>query len=404
MAALSGREIVIVAVLGVMTFSGPLAIHFFLPAVPLLKQEFGVSSAVAQAAFSVTLFVMALSTLAYGSLCDRFGRRVVLIGGLTLFIVGSLQCAFSQSMASLIVGRLLQAFGAGCGLVLSRAIAHDVFGAGSFVRIIAYLAMAYSLGPMIAPPIGGFLVDHIGWRAIFAAAAAAVAITLVLSLVVLPREHRRTAGIGRRESLIGGYARLFRDARFCGFVIQPAFGSGAFFAHAAAASFLMNELLHRPPSEFGIYFVFFPVGYWFGTLITSRLGGRNTTEAMVASGATITFLAAAALALCILAGWLTPLTLFVPGFFLTLGQGLSLPNAQAGAINIDKTMAGTAAGIGLFLQFFTGAASSELTGLIADGTARPMIAVVLGSATIELVAGVVPWIIGRRRLAASGGA
>jgi len=397
MAALSGREVVIVAVLGTMTFSGPLAIHFFLPAVPLLKQEFGVGSAVAQAAFSVTLFVMALSTLAYGSLSDRFGRRVVLIGGLLLFIVGSLQCALSHSMASLIVGRLLQAFGAGCGLVLSRAIAHDVFGADGFVRIIAYLTMAYSLGPMIAPPIGGLLVDSIGWRAIFAAAAATVAVTLVLALVVLPASDRRPSVAGRKESLIGGYARLFRNARFCGFVFQSAFGSGAFFAHAAAATFLMNELLHRPASEFGLYFIFFPVGYWFGTLAASRLGGRVAIEIMVAAGATITFLAAVALAACILAGWMTPLTLFVPGFFLTLGQGISLPNAQAGAIGIDRTMAGTAAGIGLFLQFFTGAATSQLTGLIADGTAHPMIAVVLGSATLEVIAGAIPWLARRKR-------
>jgi DHA1 family bicyclomycin/chloramphenicol resistance-like MFS transporter len=399
MAALTAREIVIVAVLGTMTLSGPLAVHFFLPAVPQLKQDFGVSSAVAEAAFSVTLFVLALSTLAYGSLSDRFGRRMVLTGGLLLFIVGSVQCALSHSIASLIVGRLLQAFGAGCGLVLSRAIAHDVFGDSGFVRIIAYLTMAYSLGPMIAPPIGGVLVDSVGWRAIFAAAAVTVAITLALSLVVLPPGERPSGAARRKESLFRGYARLLANVRFCGFVFQPAFGSGAFFAHAAAATFLMTELLHRPASEFGLYFVFFPVGYWFGTLAASRLGGRVTMEVMVAAGAIVTFLAAAALAGCILAGWLTPLTLFVPGFFLTLGQGASLPNAQAGAIATDTTLAGTAAGLALFLQFFAGATTSQLTGLIADGTARPMIAIVLGSATLEVVAGVIPWLV-RNRTAA----
>lgn len=400
MAALNGREIVIVAVLGTMTLSGPLAVHFFLPAVPQLKHEFGVSSAVAEAAFSVTLFVLALSTLAYGSLSDRFGRRVVLIGGLLLFIVGSVQCTLSHSITGLIVGRLVQAFGAGCGLVLSRAIAHDVFGDSGFVRIMAYLTMAYSLGPMIAPPIGGLLVDSIGWRAIFAAAAIAVAITLALSLIVLPAGDSRPAVSHRKESLIRGYVRLFRSIRFCGFVFQPAFGSGAFFAHAAAATFLMNGLMHRPASEFGFYFIFFPVGYWCGTVAASRLGGRVAIEAMVAAGAIITFLAAAMLAGFILAGWLTPLTLFVPGFFLTLGQGTSLPNAQAGAIATETAMAGTAAGIGLFLQFFTGAATSQLTGLLADGTAHPMIAIVLGSATLEVVAGVIPWLVRSKKMPA----
>jgi DHA1 family bicyclomycin/chloramphenicol resistance-like MFS transporter len=398
-ARLTGRDIVIVCVLGTVTFSGPLAIHFFLPAVPLLKQEFGVGSSMAQAAFSITLFVMALSTLVYGSLADRFGRRVVLIGGLGLFVAGSAVCAMSETIASLIVGRLVQAVGAGCGLVLSRAIAHDLYAGERVVRILAYLTMAYSLGPMIAPPVGGFLVDGIGWRAIFAVAAVAATVTLALALVVLPGDDRRQMTTRlQRGSLLGGYVRLFGNARFCGFVFQSGFGSGAFFAYAGASTLLMNELLHRPPSEFGVYFVLFPIGYWLGTLIASRLGGRVAIEVMVAAGAGVTFLAAVALAGFVLSGALTPLVLFLPGLFVTLGQGLSLPNAQAGAIGTVPALAGTAAGIGIFLQLGLGAAGAQLTGLFADGTAWPMIAVVLGSTILEVIAGLVPLMLrGRKR-------
>lgn len=386
-----GRKAFIVAVLGTVTFSGPLAVHFFLPAVPALKQEFGIGPAVAQAAFSVTLFVMALATLVYGSLSDRLGRRVVLIGGLAVFIGGSVLCAQSDGIASLIVGRLLQAVGAACGLVLARAIAYDIFGSGGAVRILAYLTMAYSLGPMIAPPIGGVLVDGIGWRAIFAVAGLAMALTLAFALIVLPPtdSHERRAA-ARRDSLLGGYGRLFGDLRFCGFVFQAGLGSGAFFAYAAATTFVMSEMLQRPASEYGLYFLFCPVGYWFGTLAASRLGGRSAIETMVATGAAITFLATVALGLIVLFGWLTPLTLFVPGFFITLGQGLALPNAQAGAIGTVPSLAGTASGVSVFLQLFLGAATSQLTGLLADGTAYPMAAVVFGAATLEIIAAVLP--------------
>lgn len=387
------RKAGIVAVLGTVTLSGPLAIHFFLPAVPLLKQEFGVSSATAQAAFSVTLLVMAFATLVYGSISDRLGRRAVLIGGLVVFIAGSTLCALSDGIAGLIVGRLLQAVGAACGLVLARAIAHDIFGTEGAVRIFAYLTMAYSLGPMIAPPIGGVLVDGIGWRAIFTVAALAVALILVLVIFVLPAGGRPTAlSSVPRLSLLRGYVRLFGSLRFSGFVFQSGFGSGAFYAHAAAATFLMNEMLNRPASEFGFYFVLLPIGYWLGTLVAGRLDGRVAIEAMVTVGAAMTFLAAVVLAATVLLSRLTPLTLFVPGFFLTLGQGMALPNALAGAIGIDRSLAGTAAGIGIFLQLLIGAASSQLTGFVGDGTAFPMISVVLGAATLEMMATGLVWL------------
>ena len=390
------RELLIVAVLGTVTFSGPLAVHFFLPAIPHLKQEFGVGSAVAQAAFSVTLFVMALATLVYGTASDRLGRRAVLTSGLALFIAGSAICALSGSMATLIAGRLVQAFGAACGMVLARAIAYDIYGAGGAVRILAWLTMAYSLGPMIAPPIGGLLVDGIGWRAIFASAAVAIALTLALALIVLPVGGRPAApASGRRETILRGYTRLFGSLRFCGFVLTPGLGSGAFFAYAAASTFVMSEILHRPAGEYGFYFLFCPVGYWFGTLAAGRLGGRAAIEIMVALGASVTFLATVGLGAIVVFGWLTPLALFVPGFFITFGQGMLLPNAQAGAIGADPSLAGTASGISVFLQLFLGAATSQLTGLLADGTAYPMAAVVFVAASLEMIAATLAWLARR---------
>jgi DHA1 family bicyclomycin/chloramphenicol resistance-like MFS transporter len=388
------RDLLIILVLGSVTLSGPLAVHFFLPALPLLKQEFGVSSSVAQAAFSVTLFIMALSTLIYGSLSDRFGRLTVLAGGMVVFIVGSTWCVFSDSMISLIMGRVLQAIGAGCGLVLARSIAHDIFPSDIAVRMLALLSLAYAMGPMVAPPIGGLLVETVGWRSIFAIAAVTVTITLIFALWILPGEESvRKKEQCKRISVLRSYVQLFRDKRFCGFVFQPGFGSGAFFAHAAASSFLMLDVLERPPGEYGLYFIFFPIGYSLGTTIASRVGEKISIEVMVFSGGFITFLGAAGFALCVMLGWLTPLTIFIPGFVMTFGQGLALPNSQVGSMGIDLSLAGTAAGIGIFLQLFIGAITSQMTGLFADGTAVPVAAIVLSSATLEVVAGVIPLLV-----------
>ncbi len=106
---------------------GPLAIHIYLPVIPAVKAALGLSDALAQSTFALGLAAMAFSTLFWGSMSDRFGRRPVLLAGLVVFLLGSLACALAQGVTTLILGRLLQAFGAGVGGALARTIARDAY-------------------------------------------------------------------------------------------------------------------------------------------------------------------------------------------------------------------------------------------------------------------------------------
>ena len=110
------------------TFIGPLSIHLFIPAMPAVKAAFGVSTGMAQLTLSLAMFTMACFTVAYGGLSDRFGRKRVLLGGLVLFTCGAAICMVAANMQMLLAGRILQGAGAGCGVVLARAIARDVYG------------------------------------------------------------------------------------------------------------------------------------------------------------------------------------------------------------------------------------------------------------------------------------
>ena len=167
------------------TLIGPLSIHLFLPALPQVKDAFGISDGLAQFTFSITLFTMAGTTLIYGALSDHYGRRPVLLSGLVLFLVGIALAALAPTVELFIVGRLIQAIGAGCGVSLARAIARDAYGPERLVKAIAYLTMAYTLGPMISPPVGGLLVDHFGWRSIFWFALTAGCFILICAVVTL---------------------------------------------------------------------------------------------------------------------------------------------------------------------------------------------------------------------------
>jgi DHA1 family bicyclomycin/chloramphenicol resistance-like MFS transporter len=122
--------------------------------------------------------VRSFSTLAYGAFADRYGRRPVLLIGLFLFLLGSMISALAGSFMILLIGRLVQSIGAGCGITLARAIARDVYGAKRLIKAIAYLTMFFAIGGLLAPGVGGVLVDQFGWRSVSFAGITGLAITL----------------------------------------------------------------------------------------------------------------------------------------------------------------------------------------------------------------------------------
>lgn len=382
--------------LGSIALIGPLAVHLFLPIIPAIKVAFGISDAVTQLTFSIALFAMAFATLIYGSLADRYGRRPVLLSGLCLFLVGSIISAVAMSAPTLVLGRFIQAVGAGSGMTLVRTIARDAYGPERLVKAIAYLTMFYTLGPMVAPVVGGALVDTLGWRSVFGLALFAGVAILFGAYAVIYETRPVDSGKGAGMGLVRSYVALFSHLRFSAFVLQNGFISGAFMAIASASSALMSEFLHRPSTEFGFYFMLFPVGYFTGNLIASRVGSRVTTEVMVLAGSSLGMLAVAVQAVLLTTGHATPLAIFLPGCFLTMGQGISLAYAQAGAMATIPQVAGTAAGVGVFLQFFGGAVFSQLYGQLADGTPGPMVFSATLAALLAMIFGAVPFVLKRR--------
>lgn len=377
---------------------GPLAIHIYLPMIPAVKAGLGLSDAMAQFTFTIALLGLGLSTLVWGALSDRYGRRPILLWGLGLFLVGGIACAFAPNVELLALGRLAQAVGAGAGAALVRPIARDAYGPERMVKAIAYLTMFYTLGPMIAPIAGGFLIDGFGWRSVFAFSVGAGAlIAFGAWRVIYETKPREGAGAPPQQGMARDFVELFSHLRFTCFVLQTGFSTGAFLVAASASSFLMKENLGRPASEFGLWFLMFPLGYFTGNFISSRIGARAANETMVLLGASLALVAVLTQAAILLGGHLTPLAIFLPCFFITAAQGLSLPYGQAGAMATIPRIAGTAAGIGVFMQNFLGAAFAQIYGLLADGTLWPMALVTSVSAGLGLLAAIPPAIMWARR-------
>lgn len=375
---------------------GPLSVHLFLPAIPVVKAEFGLSDATAQLTFTIGILAMALSTLAYGTLADRYGRRPVLLSGLALFLAGSAIAATSASLPMLMLGRITQCIGAGCGTTLVRTIARDAYGQAQLAKAIAYLTMFYTLGPMIAPLTGGFLIDISGWRASF---VFAFGLGCVITAGAWWMVHETHTGTRRKldgVAVLRSYIEPFRNARFAAYVAQTGLSSGVFFALTAAVAVIMKEQLGRSSAEYGLYFLSFPLGFLCGNLISSRIAGRAGIERMVLAGSVMLMFAVTLQSGLLLAGVITPLALFGPGFLITMAQGIALPSAQSAAIALVPSSVGTAAGLGVFTQMFLGALTAQLYGMIASTSAVPLVIVMMTASALALVCGAVPTWLSRK--------
>lgn len=369
-----------------MSAIGPMALNIFMPSMPGLARHFQVDYGLVQLTLTVYLIGLGMAQLLYGPLSDRYGRRPVLLCGLSIFCLGSLLCMLAPSIEMLIGGRVLQAIGGCSGLVLGRAIIRDLYDRDRSAAMIGYVTMAMSLAPMFSPALGGYLDTLLGWRASFAFCVLSGILVLGWVLFTLP-ETLAEPGFGEgARAMLRSYAGLVRSPAFCGYALQTAFSSGVFFAFIAGAPFVVVTVMGLPSSAYGLWFIVVSLGYLAGNFCTGRFAVRLGVDRMIAIGAIIGLLGILGLAAI---GWLGLLTLpglFLPMAVVALSNGLTLPNGTAGAVSVNPRAAGAAAGLSGALQMLVGAGAAVLVGYgqDVDPSQYPMIWTMLGSGLLAL--------------------
>ena len=373
----------------------PLAMNVFLPSLPGLELVFGTSRETVQLALSLFLASVAVGQLVYGPTSDRFGRRPMMLAGMGLFCVGTVIGAFAASVEALIVGRVIQALGGSCGLVLARAIVRDIHARDEAASRIAYLVMAMVVAPMVAPVVGGLLHDSFGWRAGFVVTLAfglAVLALAAMTLVETNHERRPIPGVG---GLVANHVGLLTNPGFRGYALHTGFASAGFFAFLGGGPTIMVDIFGRTPTEYGLYFMLGAAGYMVGNFVAGRLSGRFGVDRMMAMGGLISFAGAIAFLFCLGFGPAHPLMLFGPMTIAAFGNGVSMPNGMAGAVSIDPKRAGTASGMAGFLQMTIGAVASWLAGVVVVDWALPLAMMIGVTSTLALVYALMTWRAGR---------
>jgi len=368
---------------------GPVAMTITQPAAGHIMAEFSSSYGVAQLVITVYLVATACSALVLGPLSDRFGRRPVMIGGLGLFFFGSIVCIISPSLEVLLVGRFIQGCGGAVGMTLSRAIIRDVRSMEESASLIGYINMAMVVAPMIGPMLGGLLTETESWRLIFALLA------LYSALIVIAVCKKQNETATRRKISSSGLLSalpLFANRQFSGNIINLMFASGMFFAFIGGAPYIVIDIIGANPSEYGYYFAISAFGYLVGNLFTGRYAIRFGPDKMLVLAMCPTVIGIGLFwALC---SWMHPLAIFVPMFFITLANGLTVPNATAVALSIRPEVAGAASGIVSFTQVGGGALLSLIAGF-GHGMTRVPLLIMLSFCAVMSISGLMLSRMGR---------
>jgi len=368
-----------------MTALAPVSLQIFIPALPAIQSHFDSVPGVTQLVLSLSIFANAVATLLYGPISDRFGRRPVVLAGLITFILGSVLSALSSSISMLIAARVIQSAGAAAGMVLARAIVRDLYEREQAASVIAYLTMAMVVVPMLSPTIGALLIDSFGWHAIFVVMAL---VGVILSWLVW--RHLTETHVGQATgSLVTGFRQnglqLLRRPAFRAYTLQSAFAISTFFAFLSGAPYFMIDILGHSATDYGLFFIVVATGFMLGNFTTARLGKRFGIDRFIRLGNVIALCGAAcALGLMLLGDW-KPLSLFGPMIVIAFANGLSIANAQAGAISVQPDLAGTASGIAGFAQMFTAALISQAVGMLQNGTPYPMVGFMMFCALASLL-------------------
>lgn len=363
---------------------GPVAMQIMLPAIPIVRESFQISVSNAQLTLSLSMFSIAMATLIYGPLSDRFGRRPIMLVGIAVTVLGSALCMLAGSIEWLIAGRIVQAAGGAVGLVLARAIVRDVYPADQAAGIIATLVMFMVVMPMLSPMVGGELLVRYDWHSIFYLVAAISILMLILMHRYLPETLAVPVKFTGVISMLKGFMTLLRSRAFSAYAFNVAFVSVVFFTFISAAPEIMVSVLNRQPNEYGYYFIMVPAAFMAGNYLTRGYSRKLGIHRMITMGSRLSILGITIAIVLHALGLHHPLALFMPIALTTFGNGISLPNAQAGAINEFPHMAGTASGLTGFLQMGLSAVAAQLVALLFNGTVYPMLMLMLAAAIMSL--------------------
>ncbi|QKJ91003.1 MULTISPECIES: multidrug effflux MFS transporter [Rhizobium/Agrobacterium group] len=361
-----------------------LCMNVFLPSLATMAVYFEADYAVMQFAVSGYLAATACLQLVIGPLSDLFGRRPVMLASIAVMIVATLVCMLAPNITVFMIGRVAQA-AVVSGFVLARAIVRDMVPMEQAASMIGYVTMGMSVVPMVGPTVGGLLNDISGWQSSFALLCLLGLGILALAWLDLGEtNHNRSASFSQQ---FHAWPELLRSPLFWGYALTSTFSSGMFFSFLGGAPFVGSVLYGLSPAMLGLQFFFMASGYMLGNFISGRYASEIGITRMMLSGNVIGIAGIIAAIALISVGAESAYAFFVPLALIGVGNGVTLPSANAGMVSVQPHLAGSASGLGGAMTIGGGAALSVLASSVLskeDGT-WPLLLVMLATGLVAFL-------------------
>ena len=359
-------------ILGVLSAFGPFSLDMYLPALPILADDLQTSTSYAQLSLTACMFGLALGQLFAGPLSDVKGRRFPLIGGLVLFSIASILCIVVPSIETFIALRFIQGAAGAAGIVISRAIVRDLYSGIELTKFFALLMLVNGAGPIIAPVIGGQLLQFTSWRGVFFVLSLIGIVSLIGVLFglgeTLTKENRANGGL---KQILKIYLHIMKDKVFMGYVFAQSLVGAAMFAYISGSPFVLQKIYDLSPQMFSLCFAINGAGIIVASQLTGRLVGHISEAKLLLTGLTSAALAGISLLVAVLVD--APLLgILIPLFIVVSSVGVVNTTTFGLAMKNQAKTAGSASALFGLVTFLLGGTLAPLVGIAGENTAVPM--------------------------------
>jgi DHA1 family bicyclomycin/chloramphenicol resistance-like MFS transporter len=329
---------------------GPFSINTYLPSFPDIEAAFGVTRVILAQSLTAYLLAFAISTLFWGPLSDRIGRRKTLLASMSMYLIASIACALSSDADSFVLLRALQGLAASGGFIIGRAMIRDSYDTRSAHQAMAHVTLLFALGPAIAPVVGGWLQELFGWRSIFWFLGGFGILLLLLGLAIketLPGKMRQSF---HPYKVSIAYLQIARHGRFICLVFSLSLGFAGLFVYIAGAPTVIYEFLGLSADDFGLQFIPMVAGMMLGSHYSGRKAHHWTPARTIALGFGIMILGTVLNLLSSLLSTSTTYTVIAPLAIYAVGYGMIMPAITILALDYFPQRRGSATSVQGFVQ------------------------------------------------------
>jgi DHA1 family bicyclomycin/chloramphenicol resistance-like MFS transporter len=385
----------LIFILGLLSAIGPFSIDMYLPGFPTIAESLHTTPEMISYSLSSYFIGICVGQMLIGPLLDRFGRKRPLYGGIILYILSSIGCAFAPTIEVLIFFRFFQAAGGCVGMVAPRAIVRDVFPVNENAKIFSLLILIIGISPIIAPTTGGYVTAHFGWHAIFILLAGISFLILLMVIFFLPESKQPDPSFSLKpKPILASFQKVITTPQFYTYAFTGAIASAGLYAYLAGSPFVFMDLYHVTGQHYGWIFALVAAGLIGSSQMNTLLLKRFSSEQIIRAVLAFQLVVAAILVTGTIGNWLGLAGTITCIFFYLCCQGFSFPNSSALSMAPFTKEAGSASALMGSIQMGLGAMASGLVGLFSNGSALPMAGVM---AACSVLASLI-LLIGRRAI------